>query len=363
MTPLTALAHTSLEVITRHQEPSGAYPASPDFSAYRGFCWFRDGSFIADGASAAGAGDSADRFFDWCARTLHLHADRVALVVDRARTGDPVPDKAMLPTRFRFDGTIADADWWDFQLDGYGTWLWALADHATRHGRDLDRWAAAVALTVDYLTVSWDRPCFDWWEEHTEQVHVSTLGCIGAGLQAVLDVGVLSGSRAEQAAEVATSIRDLVSAKGTSDGHLTKWLGRTDVDGSLSALVGPLGWLEPADPLAVGTLDAVREQLTVDGGVHRFGDDVFYGGGRWPLLTCFLGSGLLAIGDRTGAAAALDWAAATATTDGLLPEQVVGHLLAPQERATWIARWGEVATPLLWSHGQYLRLWNDLGRP
>ncbi|MBU4337018.1 MAG: glycoside hydrolase family 15 [Actinobacteria bacterium] len=363
MSNLSALAGTSIEVITGHQQPSGAYPASPEFSAYRGFCWFRDGSFIADGASAAGAAESADRFFDWCASTLERHADRIGAVVAQTLDGHPVPDEDMLPTRFRFDGSIADDDWWDFQLDGFGTWLWAVVEHARRHGRDLGRWATAIGLSVDYLTVSWQRPCFDWWEEHSEQVHVSTLGCIGAGLEAVLGAGVLDGFRTGAARLAAAQIRSLVLERGVADGHLTKWFGRTDPDASLSALVGPMGWLDPADPLAVGTVRAVRSTLAVDGGVHRFADDVFYGGGRWPLLSCLLGQGLLATGDRVGARAMLDWAASTATADGLLPEQVAGHLLAPDRRAEWVERWGEVATPLLWSHGQYLRLWHDLGRP
>ena len=93
----------------------------------------------------------------------------------------------MLPTRFTFDGATGDDEWWDFQLDGYGTWLWAVGEHARRHGvRCSTRWRDAVEITVDYLVVSWDRPCFDWWEEHIEHVHVSTLGCIAAGLRAAV---------------------------------------------------------------------------------------------------------------------------------------------------------------------------------
>ena len=61
---LAALAAESVALIDRLQDAGGAYPASPSFSAYRGYSWFRDGAFIADGMSAAGAVDSASRFFD-----------------------------------------------------------------------------------------------------------------------------------------------------------------------------------------------------------------------------------------------------------------------------------------------------------
>lgn len=360
--PLALVATTSLQVITDLQLPNGAYPASPDFSAYRGYCWFRDGAFIADGISAAGVPESASRFFDWCAEVTARHADRMRAAVEAARAGTPLPDEEMLPARFAFDGGLGTDPWWDFQLDGYGTWLWALVEHAERHGLDPAPWRDAAALTVEYLASSWRRPCYDWWEEHREQVHVSTLGSVGAGLEAALRAGLVGGDAAARAAGAAGEIRALVAGRGTAGGHLVKWLGRTDVDGSLSALVGPLGWLDPADPVAVGTVRAVDAALADGGGVHRFGDDVFFGGGRWPLLTCFLGLAKLATGDGAGARAALEWAAATAE-DGLLPEQVSDRLLAPAAFQGWVDRWGPVARPLLWSHGEYLRLWAALGRP
>ncbi|MBN9171622.1 MAG: hypothetical protein J0I50_06990, partial [Microbacterium sp.] len=90
--------------------------------------------------------------------------------------------------------------------------------------------------------------------------------------------------------------------------------------------------------------------------------DTFFGGGQWPLLTCFLGLAHLAAGDRDRAEQLLDWAAGTANAALDLPEQVAGHLIAPGMRQEWIDRWGTVATPLLWSHAMFLRLGLALGR-
>jgi len=357
------VAEASLQVVADLQLPNGAYPASPDFVAYRGYCWFRDGSFIADGMSAAGAPASATRFFGWCAATIGQHADRMTAAVEAARAGTPLDDEAMLPARFTFDGGLGLDPWWDFQLDGYGTWLWALVAHLRRHHLPAEPYLPAVRLTVDYLVSSWHRPCFDWWEEHAERVHVSTLGCIGAGLEAVLAADLLDDGRASGARAAASGIRTLVRSQGTVDGHLTKWVGRSDVDGSLAALVAPLGWISPDDPVATATVAAIEDTLADDLGVHRFADDVFYGGGRWPLLTAFHGMARLAIGDEAGARADLDWIASTATDEGLLPEQVSDRLIVPDALPRWTERWGAVATPLLWSHGEYLRLWDALGRP
>lgn len=357
------VAEASLRVVTDLQLPNGAYPASPDFVAYRGYCWFRDGSFIADGMSAAGEPESATRFFGWCVATIERHADRMTAAVEAARAGTPLDDDEMLPARFTFDGGLGLDPWWDFQLDGYGTWLWALVAHLRRHHLPADPYLPAVRLTVDYLVSSWHRPCFDWWEEHAEHVHVSTLGCIGAGLEAVLAAGLLDDERASSARAAASDIRALVLSQGTVDSHLTKWIGRNDVDGSLSALVAPLGWIPPDDPVAAATVAAIGDTLADDLGVHRFADDVFYGGGRWPLLTAFHGMARLAIGDEAGARADLDWIVSTATPDGRLPEQVSDRLIVPDALPRWTERWGTVATPLLWSHGEYLRLWDALGRP
>lgn len=348
-------------LLQRLQDDSGAYPASPTFSAYRGYSWFRDGSFIADAASVAGLSQpalaaSAERFFGWCSRTIEGLAPGIDAIVAAQEAGEPLPDAAMPPTRFRFDGSAGDDHWWDFQLDGYGTWLWALDAHATRHGSDAGPYASAVALSVRFLLSTWHRPCFDWWEEHDEHRHVSTLGCVGAGLEAAVRLGVLPAGLAERASAAAARIRELVLDEGVRDGHLVKWLGSGDVDGSLSALVAPIGWIDPASPLARATLDAVHRDLEVDGGVHRFRDDTFYGGGQWPLLSCFLGLAELAAGRRDEAERLLAWARSTATEEGWLPEQVGRHLLAPERETEWVERWGTVATPLLWSHAMVARL-------
>lgn len=360
-TDLGALLTHSRSVITSLQEPNGAYPASPDFSAYRGYCWFRDGAFIADGVSAAGAIESATAFFDWCSDVLIRHESTIEEIVAGARSGRPVPDDRMLPARFTIAGDLGDDDWWDFQLDGYGTWLWAAVAHTQRHGLDAQRWRRAAELTVDYLVSSWQRPCFDWWEEHSEHVHVSTLGCVAAGLSAAASGGLIEGERLRSALEARDAIDRMLRHDGTADGHLVKWIGDDAVDGSLSSLIAPLGVIPAADPLAAGTVAAIERELSVDGGVHRFRADTFFGGGQWPLLTCFLGLAQAATGDHDGARRALEWAASTATAEGMLPEQVDDHLLDPSFRQEWIDRWGTVATPLLWSHAMLLRLAVELG--
>ncbi|MDQ1545449.1 MAG: isomaltose glucohydrolase [Actinomycetota bacterium] len=358
---LRALATSSIELIERLQDASGAYPASPTFSAYRGYSWFRDGAFIADAMSSAGRVASATAFFDWCSSIVLARRERIEDIVGRAAAGNPAPDREMLPTRFTLDGADGDDEWWDFQLDGYGTWLWAVVEHARRHRIDLDRWAPALVLTVDYLLSSWSRPCFDWWEESADRVHVSTLGCISAGLRSVAGSDVIDPTRLAQSTAVVDEIVATIRERGSSDGHLTKWLGSTDVDASLLAMISPLDVVPVSDPLGLNTVATIERDLAQDGGVHRYRRDTFFGGGQWPLLTCFLGLADAARGSHDLAMDRLRWAASTADADEQLPEQVGWHLLDPTRVDEWTAKWGPVARPLLWSHAMYVRLAVELG--
>jgi GH15 family glucan-1,4-alpha-glucosidase len=358
---LRALAVRSHAVIAAAQQPSGAYPACTTFSAYAGYAWFRDGSFTAEGISRYGDVASADAFHDWCAAVLTSRADTVRDLVHRAATADQPTIAEMLPTRFTYTGEAGQDPWWDFQTDGYGMWLWAVITHGQRHQRPLDRWLTGIQVAVDYLCAFWDRPCYDWWEEHVEHRHVSTLGAIAGGLSCAAESGLIGHERAARARRAIADIHALVAASGTADGHLTKWLGSDAVDGSLPACIVPFGLIRRDSPVAAATLAAVQRDLDVDGGVHRFRADVFYGGGQWLLLSALLGWNLAAAGDLSSAWRHLRWIANHADSDNQLPEQSPGDLLHPEHRQEWVDRWGPVANPLLWAHGMYLILADELG--
>ncbi len=358
---LRALAAKSLRVILSQQQPGGAFAASPDFSAYVGYSWFRDGSFTADAASAAGAVEAASAFHDWCASIITARAERIAHIVAQEAAGEPAADEAMLATRFTFEGEEGADEWWDFQLDGYGTWLWALGAHVRRHGLDASRWGEAVALCSAYLAASWERPCFDWWEEHRERVHVSTIGCIAAGLRAALDLGLLDDDVAEAARAASAGIARMLETDAVDDGHLSKWIGSDAVDGSLAALVGILEVVPATSAVGRATIAAIESDLVREGGTFRYLGDTFFGGGQWPLLSCMLAQAHFAAGDVDRAKELLGWAASTADAAGLLPEQVERHLNDPGYVQEWVQRWGPSARPLVWSHAMYLRLVLDLG--
>jgi GH15 family glucan-1,4-alpha-glucosidase len=146
----------SVDVILAGQSASGAYVASPSFEVY-GYSWLRDGCFIADAMREAGEVESADRFFDWCARVVF------------ARPTGP------WDARYTLDGERDPSSWPKLQTDGLGLLLWALRRRGT------SRWDDAAELIRTWLDLHWTEPSVDWWEER-EGIHAATLWCIGEGL-------------------------------------------------------------------------------------------------------------------------------------------------------------------------------------
>jgi GH15 family glucan-1,4-alpha-glucosidase len=308
---LRALARRSVEVIREGQSESGAYVASPTFPPY-GFCWLRDGSFIADAMSRVGERESAEAFHAWVAR----------VVADRASGTAPL---ARLGARYTLDGGDDPVEEWPkLQHDGWGLWLWTLRGHAERGGTLEPKVVDAADAVADYVGRVWREPCTDWWEERLG-VHAATLACLDAGLEAWGRAGV-----------------ELSPAEERLDGSL---------------LVFP--FLGITAPHLVARVE--HELVGPGGGVHRHPEDVYYGGGEWLLLTALLGLTRLREGRRADAEAALEWIAARATPEGWLPEQTQEHLLSPDALGFWVAKWGPPACPLLWSHAMFLTLANELG--
>lgn len=126
-----ALENRSVELLCELQAESGAFPAGPSVEQYR-FCWLRDGSFIARALQVSGQADRALAFHRWVGRVLEREAPAIEDIVARRHAGEVLhPSNIFLPTRYTLDGErepVTADDWPNFQLDGYGTWLWALAE-------------------------------------------------------------------------------------------------------------------------------------------------------------------------------------------------------------------------------------------
>ncbi len=345
--------HTaSLNIIRDGQAPSGAYIACPTFSQY-GYSWLRDGSWIAYAMDSAGQHDSARAFYQWIGKTLIGQEARFVSVLDKCAHLEALDESDYLPTRFTLDGRVGDEFWWNFQLDGYGAWLWGLAAHLKDNPDQtmLADLRPAISLTVRYLAALWQSANYDCWEEHREFVHTSTLAALYAGLAAVqrLDPTLVPAGLPESIRE--TILRDCISPEG----HFVKYVGSEAVDASLLWIAMPYRIVEVDDPRFLATLAKIEHDLhRPGGGVYRYAADWYYGGGEWILLTAWLAWTYIELGRVDEARQLMNWIEAQATPQGELPEQVSDHLLISSRYAEWEEKWGKVACPLLWSHAMYL---------
>lgn len=347
------LFDASVRIIRAYQSSTGGYVASPNFAVYN-YSWFRDGAFIAYAMALVGEVESASKFHMWAADNINKRAAKITDLIDRNRKELPIDSEEHLHCRYSLDGEESAEDWTNFQLDGFGTWLWAVNEYRKQGNPVVPAFLEAAEKLIPYLAEFWATPSYDWWEESFGEQHVSTLGCISAGLFAVTDWPELSDELRLLARTTATDIRNFVMNHGVVDGHLTKWIGTSAVDGSLAALISPLNWIEDEE-VAQKTLNVISGQLG-ELGTHRHLDDVYFGGGPWPLLSVFLGLGKSSLGDRAAAERILVWVRSCANEDHELPEQLPVDLLNPQSRQEWIDKWGDPAVPLLWSHAMFLIL-------
>jgi isomaltose glucohydrolase len=351
-------AELSVQLIAGSQAATGAYPASPVHEVYR-YGWLRDGSWCAHAMDRVGKHSSAAAWHRWVADVVVRHEHRVAEALDAVRNGT-VDGRVMLPARFTLDGDeepATEEEWPNFQLDCHGVWLWALADHVSRGGEMDARLEAAARLVVRYLVAAAEVPCYDCWEEHPGHRHTSTLASVAAGLRDA--AALLDDAEAQERAESVQRL--MLGPEHTLAGSLIRFPGDTRVDASLLWAIVPYALLPAESDIAVTTIRRIRDELQVPaGGVRRYQGDTFYGGAEWILLAASLGSVAIAQGDTDLAEQMRAWIEASATAAGHLPEQIADRPQSPHMLAYWQQRWGQAATPLLWSHAMHLILLDDL---
>jgi len=345
------LARRSVEVLRAGQAPSGALVASPTFPTY-GFAWLRDGAFCAYALDIAGERAASAAFHGWAAASIEAHRGLVEDAIRACEEGVAPALDRMPPARYTLDGDRehdGDEPWPNFQIDGYGMWLWALAHHHA--GRPLEPDAErTVALVARYLATCWPLRCFNCWEEYDDGEHASTLVAVAAGLRAAARL-LDDGGWDDAAHGVARDLTD----RFVVDGRLRRGPADDRVDGSLLWTGIPFGLLAPEDGIVSATVSAITRDLCgPGGGVYRFLGDTYYGGGQWLLLTSSLAWHERVAGREEGARELQAWVRSQAIETGDLPEQVTGHAQDPSMVRPWVERWGPVATPLLWSHAMYL---------
>jgi GH15 family glucan-1,4-alpha-glucosidase len=349
----------SVSSILRNQQANGAIVASPDFAEYH-YCWLRDGSFIAYALDQVGQHDASARYHSWVNQAIEGISELIDRAIEWHQQERPLHPDHMPPARFALDGSnVVDDDWPNFQIDGYGTWLWSLGQHLLSTGQSLlpDEFRGSVERVGRYLDAFALTPCFDVWEESGTALHTSTLACVYGGLTAAARL-LDDDDLAERASTVRSQVRDSALRLG----RYVKSSESDDVDASILWLATPFRVVEPSDRYFAETVRTIEQLLRLDGGLRRYPTDTYFGSGAWPVLTASLGWHYLSVGDLDAAREARDWVAAHIDAEGRLGEQFGGERRDPQHYREWLERWGPPAKDLIWSHAMYVVLCTGLAK-
>lgn len=343
---------SSVEVILKNQSSNGSIVASPDFAQY-GFCWLRDASFIAYSLDRAGEHEASGRYHAWVNAAVAGIGDVIDGVIAKKGLGEQLGVLDMPPARFALDGSTVVDDWPNFQIDGYGTWLWSLGEHLTRTGRTSvpEDLRVSVERVARYLSTFALSPCYDVWEENGDAQHTSTLACVYGGLTSasrLLDDGAYR-ARAEE-------VRTHLVERANRDGFYVKSSTNGDVDGSTLWLNEPFRVVDVNDERFATTVKLIEDRLILNGGIRRYPTDVYYGSGAWPVLTGSLGWHYVRVGNFDRAERCRNWIASHFDENGRLAEQFDGDERDYEHYHEWLLRWGLPAQDLMWSHAMFIVL-------
>ncbi len=346
------LKQISIELILENQNNFGSYVASPDYPVYS-YSWLRDGSFIAYSMLINGETDSCLKFLNWVDGTIRRYKFKVEKISEKLANNQTLNPEDFLSTRYTLAGMEAQDNWPNFQIDGYGTWLWCLAEYCQLTGDDslIEKYQDSILTTIDYLAKVWILPNYDCWEENGDKIHPSTLACVYGGIE-----GINQFFKTKELSVLSEEIRKFILSNLTKDKRFPKYIGSESVDSSLLWLSVPFNIVEPNHPVMKKTVQVIENKLLYEGGVKRYPEDTFYGGGQWVLMTCWLAWYYLEIGETQKAGKLFDWIKMQSDEEGNLPEQVYEDASDSDIVADWEKRWGNAAKPLLWSHAMYLVL-------
>jgi GH15 family glucan-1,4-alpha-glucosidase len=240
------------------------------------YCWLRDATYALQALLAAGFRLEAAAWRDWLVRSIAGQPETLQILysIDGARR---LPE-ADLPWLAGYERSspvrTGNAASDQLQLDVWGETLDALF-LARQAGLppNVDAWALQVAL-MNHLESAWREPDNGLWEVRGDRQHFThskIMAWVAADRMArsVRTQGLPGPAlRWEQLRDQIH--HDVVSnAFDAARNTFTQAYGSTALDASL-LLIPRLGFLPATDPRVLGTIDAIRRELSEDGLVRRY---------------------------------------------------------------------------------------------
>ncbi|MFC7328491.1 glycoside hydrolase family 15 protein [Marinactinospora rubrisoli] len=324
--------------------PTGGIVAAPTTSLpediggvrnwdYR-YCWLRDATITLEALMRSGYTDEARAWREWLVRAVAGEPQHMQImygVRGERRLAEWEADwlpgyESSRPVR------IGNAAVGQYQLDVYGEVMDAL-DLARRSGLHSGEhvWGLQRSL-VNYLEWCWDEPDEGLWEVRGPRQHF-VHSKVMAWVAADRAVRMIEEFGKEGPLERWRALRDTIHAEVCEYGYdarrntFTQYYGSQELDAAL-LLIPEVGFLPYDDPRVVGTIEAIREDLMVDGFVLRYRtdrDDVAdkLPGDEGAFLACsfWMANALLSIGREKEARDLFERLLALRNDLGLLAEE------------------------------------------
>lgn len=243
------------------------------------FCWLRDASFTLQALLGTGYVEEAKSWRAWLLRAVA--GDPADLQIMYSLDGSRRIPEAELSWLGGYEGStpvrVGNAASEQHQLDVYGEVLETL-HMARRHGiaTTEEGWAVQVAL-LDHVRQTWQQPDNGLWEMRGPQRHfVHSKVLAWAGVDRMIKGAEDNGMDVplDEWKQLRQEIHDDVCDKGfdAERNTFTQFYGSQALDAAL-LLLPQVGFLPWDDPRVVGTVEAIGDELMVDGLLVRYRTD------------------------------------------------------------------------------------------
>jgi GH15 family glucan-1,4-alpha-glucosidase len=297
------------------------------------YCWLRDATFSLYALMSLGYLTEAKEWRDWLLRALAGQPEKAQIMYGAA--GERRLTECELDWLPGYEGSApvrtGNAASGQFQLDVYGEVFDAL--HLTRRvgiPPDPSVWPLAVTL-LDFLEEAWRMPDDGIWEvrgprQHFTHSKVMAWVAFDRAVKAVTELG-LEDTDPTPWKWLCEEIHAQVCAQGydADRNSFTQHYGTTALDASL-LMIPLVGFLPPDDPRVAGTVEAIQQDLVVDGFVQRYQTEGGVDGlppGEGAFLPCsfWLADNLALMGRLDEAQPIFDRLASLVNDVGLISEE------------------------------------------
>ncbi|MFG2522905.1 glycoside hydrolase family 15 protein [Streptomyces sp. NPDC048527] len=268
-------------------DPTGGIVAAPTTSLpeelggvrnwdYR-YCWLRDSTLTLGALVSAGYLDEAKAWRDWLLRAVA--GDPADLQIMYGLAGERRLPEIELPWLAGYGNSVPVRAGNDaahqLQLDVYGEVIDSLAlARLAGMPSEPHAWRLQLAL-VEFLSTAWRQPDQGLWEVRGPRrhfVHSKVMAWVAADriVSAMEDEPGLPGDL-----DAIRRLRDDIHRDVLERGFdperntFTQYYGSTELDASL-LMIPRVGFLPPDDPRVLGTVQAVRDELSDNGFVRRY---------------------------------------------------------------------------------------------